>query len=75
MGSVKRKNKSYERTGRCNQPVCHTYSRSLHVPGRIAGYDRNETPPPERYPITTYVLEYNDDIIRDAIQTEIDRGG
>ncbi len=50
--------------------------RSLHM--SLAGLrDMTviETPPPERYPITTYVLEYNDDIIRDAIQTEIDRGG
>lgn len=34
-----------------------------------------ETPPPERYPITTYVMEYNADIVHDAIKTELDRGG
>ena len=34
-----------------------------------------ETPPPERYPITTYVMEYNEEIIRDAILTEVERGG
>lgn len=34
-----------------------------------------ETPPPERYPITTYVLEYNPDIIREAVRSEIDRQG
>ncbi|QGU00537.1 Transcription-repair coupling factor [Candidatus Syntrophocurvum alkaliphilum] len=34
-----------------------------------------ETPPPERYPITTYVLEYNEEIIREAVLAEIDRGG
>lgn len=34
-----------------------------------------ETPPPERYPITTYVLEFNPDIIREAVMTEIDRQG
>lgn len=34
-----------------------------------------ETPPPERYPVTTYVLEYNEEIIKDAVQYEIERGG
>ena len=34
-----------------------------------------ETPPPERYPITTYVMEYNEEIIRDAIMNEVERGG
>jgi transcription-repair coupling factor (superfamily II helicase) len=34
-----------------------------------------ETPPEERYPIQTYVVEYNDQLIRDAIMREIGRGG
>ncbi|WP_163195356.1 transcription-repair coupling factor [Clostridium thermarum] len=34
-----------------------------------------ETPPEERYPIQTYVVEYNDQLIRDAILREIGRGG
>lgn len=34
-----------------------------------------ETPPEERYPIQTYVIEYNDQLIRDAIMREIGRGG
>ena len=34
-----------------------------------------DTPPPERYPIKTYVLEYNEDIIAEAIHTEIERKG
>ncbi|WP_035166338.1 transcription-repair coupling factor [Caloramator sp. ALD01] len=34
-----------------------------------------ETPPEERYPVQTYVLEYNEFIIRDAILREISRGG
>lgn len=34
-----------------------------------------ETPPPERYPITTYVMEFNEEIVRDAILSEIERGG
>lgn len=34
-----------------------------------------ETPPEERYPIQTYVVEYNDQLIRDAIIREINRKG
>lgn len=34
-----------------------------------------ETPPEERYPIQTYVVEYNDQLIRDAIMRELGRGG
>lgn len=34
-----------------------------------------ETPPPERYPITTYVLEYNEEILAQAVYHEIERGG
>ncbi|MER0122176.1 transcription-repair coupling factor [Streptococcus sp. ZJ93] len=34
-----------------------------------------ETPPTNRYPVQTYVLETNPTIIRDAILREIDRGG
>lgn len=34
-----------------------------------------ETPPPERYPITTYVMEHNPEIVREAIQYELDRKG
>lgn len=34
-----------------------------------------ETPPEERYPIQTYVVEYNEQLIRDAILREIARGG
>ncbi|MDT8715740.1 transcription-repair coupling factor [Clostridium sp. 19966] len=34
-----------------------------------------ETPPEERYPIQTYVVEYNDQLIKDAILREIGRGG
>ncbi len=33
------------------------------------------TPPENRLPIKTYVLEFNEDIIRDAIRQELDRGG
>lgn len=34
-----------------------------------------ETPPEERYPIQTYVVEQNDQLIRDSIMREIGRGG
>jgi len=34
-----------------------------------------ETPPANRYPIQTYVLERNDNIIRDAIERELARKG
>jgi transcription-repair coupling factor (superfamily II helicase) len=34
-----------------------------------------ETPPPERYPITTYVMEYNPEIVREAVNAEVSRGG
>ena len=34
-----------------------------------------ETPPEERYPVQTYVVDYNDGIIRDAVMRELARGG
>ncbi len=34
-----------------------------------------ETPPLERYPVQTYVVEYSDAIVRDAILREMQRGG
>ena len=34
-----------------------------------------ETPPEERYPIQTYVVEQNDQLIRDAILREVGRDG
>lgn len=34
-----------------------------------------ETPPKNRYPVQTYVLERNDRIITDAIERELSRGG
>lgn len=34
-----------------------------------------ETPPLDRHPIQTYVLEYNDAVIREAIYRELGRGG
>ncbi len=34
-----------------------------------------EEPPEERYPVQTYVMEYNEDVIRDALAKELSRGG
>ncbi len=34
-----------------------------------------ENPPKDRYPVSTYVMEYNTDIIKEAIMREISRGG
>ena len=50
--------------------------RSLHM-GLTGLRDLSvmETPPPGRYPITTYVMEYNPEIVREAVLSEIARGG
>ena len=34
-----------------------------------------QTPPEERYPVQTYVVEYSDGLVRDAILRELSRGG
>ena len=34
-----------------------------------------EEPPVDRVPIQTYVMEYNDEMVREAIQRELSRGG
>ncbi len=34
-----------------------------------------ETPPENRYPVQTYVLEYNEGLVRTAIEKELARGG
>jgi transcription-repair coupling factor (superfamily II helicase) len=34
-----------------------------------------ETPPEDRYPVQTYVMEFRPDLIRDAVRREIQRGG
>jgi len=34
-----------------------------------------EEPPEERYPVQTYVMEQDDDMLREAIRREMDRGG
>jgi len=34
-----------------------------------------DTPPENRYPVQTYVLEYSDNLVRDAVHRELNRGG
>ncbi len=50
--------------------------RTLHM-SMIGVRDMSvlEEPPEDRYPVQTYVIEYNDSIIQDAIIREINRGG
>lgn len=42
---------------------------------RIRDMSIIETPPQDRVPIETYVLEHNDDVIVQAIRREVERGG
>ncbi len=50
--------------------------RTLHM-GMIGVRDMSllETPPEERFPVRTYVIDYQDAIVRDAIRREMNRGG
>lgn len=34
-----------------------------------------DTPPEDRFPVRTYVMQFNEEIIREAIRREVDRGG
>ncbi|VRR38580.1 transcription-repair coupling factor [Streptococcus pneumoniae] len=50
--------------------------RTLHMSMlRIRDLSVIETPPTNRYPVQTYVLEKNDSVIRDAVLREMERGG
>ena len=50
--------------------------RTLHLSlAGIRDMSTIETPPEERLPIKTYVSEFSDDLIREAIRREIDRQG
>jgi transcription-repair coupling factor (superfamily II helicase) len=50
--------------------------RTLHMSlAGIRDMSLIETPPKDRYPIRTHVLEYNEEVIREAIQRELDRQG
>ena len=50
--------------------------RTLHLSlAGIRDMSTIETPPEERLPIKTYVSEFSDDLIREAVRREIDRQG
>jgi len=50
--------------------------RTLHMSlSGIRDMSVIEDPPEERYPVQTYVVEYNEQMIRDAILKELARGG
>ncbi len=50
--------------------------RTLHM-SLVGARDMSviETPPEERYPVETYVLEYQESLIKSAIRRELKRGG
>ena len=50
--------------------------RTLHM-SLVGARDMSiiETPPEDRFPVQTYVVEYSEDIVRDAIKREMKRGG
>ena len=50
--------------------------RTLHMGlSGIRDMSTMETPPEERLPVKTYVSEYSDDVIKEAVLREIERGG
>ncbi|MDF2672062.1 MAG: mfd [Clostridiales bacterium] len=50
--------------------------RTLHMSlSGVRDMSLIETPPEERHPVQTYVMEYNEGIVRDAIIREMSRGG
>jgi transcription-repair coupling factor (superfamily II helicase) len=50
--------------------------RTLHMSlAGIRDMSVIETPPQGRYPIRTHVLEFNEEVVREAIQRELDRKG
>ncbi len=50
--------------------------RTLHM-SLVGARDMSiiETPPEERFPVQSYVVEYNEEVMRDAIKRELKRGG
>ncbi|MBM3924422.1 MAG: transcription-repair coupling factor [SAR202 cluster bacterium] len=53
-------------------PIPRTLYMSL---AGIRDMSTMETPPEERHPVKTYVGEYSDDAVKEAILRELDRGG
>lgn len=50
--------------------------RTLHM-SLVGARDMSilETPPEDRYPVQTYVLEFNQSVVREALRREMQRGG
>lgn len=53
-------------------PIPRTLYMSLHG---FRDASRITTPPPERRPISTHVQQFSIDVVREAIQRELRRGG
>ncbi len=50
--------------------------RTLHMSlSGIRDISTLETPPQDRLPVETYVAEYSDDLLKDAVEKELARGG
>lgn len=50
--------------------------RTLHMAmAGVRDMSLIETPPEDRFPVQTYVVEYNPEMVREAIRRELDRGG
>ena len=50
--------------------------RTLHIGlSGIRDMSTMETPPEERLPVKTFVCEYSDDVVKEAILRELERGG
>lgn len=70
--SIKQIKKSVDVLTLSATPIPRTLHMSL---SGIRDMSLLEEPPGERYPIQTYVLEFNENLIRDAILKEISRNG
>ena len=53
-------------------PIPRTLSMSL---SGIRDMSLIETPPEQRFPVQTYVMEYDEGIVADAVSRELERGG
>ncbi|MDR0424478.1 MAG: transcription-repair coupling factor, partial [Clostridiales Family XIII bacterium] len=50
--------------------------RTLHMSmAGIRDMDIIEEPPEDRYPVQTYVMEQTDDVVKETVRRELDRGG